>query len=280
MGDEAAKKENRPATARQSQRRAAVKKTTAKKGEKPKSEKAKSIQIKVPEKPAVAVDSLDAEQWARLLGLTWFESLKETLASSYMQSCLAYVEEERREKTIFPPPELMYSAFLKTPLDRVRVVIVGQDPYHQPGQAMGLCFSVPKGIKVPPSLMNVYKELKIHPFPHGDLSHWAQQGIFLLNSLLTVEKSKPMAHKNAGWADFTDKVIDIINTHCDRVIFILWGNPAHKKAKNVDRSKHFVLESAHPSPLSAHLFLGCDHFRKANQKLKEWGEPEIDWVPQ
>lgn len=249
------------------------------KNDKKKPSKAKKVQIKVPEKPAVDVSALNTGEWTKVMGSSWFNALKEEIASSYMQSCLAYVAEERLSKTIYPPPHLAYSAFLRTPLDRVRVVLVGQDPYHQQGQAMGLCFSVPKGVKVPPSLMNVYKELKIHPFEHGDLSNWARQGVFLLNSLLTVQESTPMAHKNAGWDQFTDKVIDTINERCPRVIFLLWGIPAQKKAKQVDRNKHFVLEGAHPSPLSASKFFGCDHFRKANAKLKEWGEPEIDWVP-
>lgn len=241
--------------------------------------KAKKTPPKVPEKPAVSVDSLDREIWTKALGVEWFAALQDTLASSLMQSCLAYVDEERKTKKIYPPPHLMYSAFANTPLDKLRVVIVGQDPYHQPGQAMGLCFSVPRGTKVPPSLVNVYKELGFHPFGHGDLTSWTRQGIFLLNSLLTVEESSPMSHKHAGWESFTDKVIDIINTKCPRVIFILWGKPAQKKASKVDRTKHFVLEGAHPSPLSAHLFKGCDHFNKTNEKLREWGEAEINWKP-
>jgi uracil-DNA glycosylase len=162
------------------------------------------------------------------------------------------------------------------------VVIIGQDPYHQPGQAHGLCFSVLPGVKVPPSLVNIYKELKrdldIEPASHGYLESWAQQGVLLLNAVLTVEDSNANAHQGKGWEGFTDKVIQVVNEQCDNVVFMLWGGYAQKKGAIIDTKKHLVLKAPHPSPLSAHRgFLGCQHFSQANDYLSHYGKTTINW---
>eukprot|EP00397_Hematodinium_sp_SG-2012_P038660 GEMP01042088.1.p1 GENE.GEMP01042088.1~~GEMP01042088.1.p1 ORF type:complete len:317 (+),score=68.77 GEMP01042088.1:56-952(+) len=255
-----------------------VKKNTEKKAD----TKKNVSQTQVVVKPAVPVNTLDADRWAKLLGPTWFEELKETLASSYMQSHLAHIDQERQTKMIFPPEELVYNAFHKTPLDRVRVVILDQSPYSQLGQAMGLAFSMPSGHKVPPTITNMYNELECTP-THGDLSHWAAQGVFLLTTSLTTELGRNNAH-DGGWAQFTQTVIELINSKCDHVVFLVWGNALQKKMKkiNIDRKKHVLLEGPHPAPLSSKVpnpFKGCDHFNVTNAKLKEWGLPEINWIP-
>ncbi len=186
------------------------------------------------------------------------------------------------EKKIFPPKDLVFNAFLQTPLGKIKIVILGQDPYHGPGQAMGLAFSVPQGVRHPPSLRNIFKEIQ-RDFGYatakdGDLSPWARQGVFLLNTVLTVEESKAASHQNKGWEDLTDDVIRTINAQTTNTVFLLWGAHAQKKKSLIDVDKHLVLESVHPSPLSAHRgFIGCGHFTKSNEFLKTRGKEEIDW---
>jgi len=186
-------------------------------------------------------------------------------------------------KTIFPPQGAWFRALELTPLDKVRVVILGQDPYHGPGQAHGLCFSVPPGVRPPPSLANIYKELGsdlgLPRPPHGFLEHWARQGVLLLNSVLTVEMAKAASHSKKGWEPITDAIIAQVNDKAEPVVFMLWGAYAHKKAANVDGHRHLVLKAAHPSPLSAHAgFLGCKHFSQCNAFLVSNGLPPIDWT--
>lgn len=186
-------------------------------------------------------------------------------------------------KTIFPPQGAWFRALELTPLDKLRVVILGQDPYHGPGQAHGLCFSVPPGVRPPPSLVNIYKELGndlgLPRPPHGFLEHWARQGVLLLNSVLTVEMAKAASHSKKGWEPFTDAIIARVNDKAEPVVFMLWGAYAHKKAANVDGRRHLVLKAAHPSPLSAHTgFLGCKHFSQCNAFLVSNGLPPIDWT--
>ncbi|WP_438362334.1 uracil-DNA glycosylase [Marinobacterium sedimentorum] len=190
--------------------------------------------------------------------------------------------EQQAGKQIYPAPEHWLHALQSTALEDVKVVILGQDPYHQPGQAQGLSFSVPAGIKVPPSLRNIYKELQsdlgIEPAQHGCLESWARQGVLLLNAVLTVEQGQAASHQGRGWERFTDKVIHAVNGHCNGVVFILWGSYAQKKGAFVDTQRHLVLQSPHPSPLAAHRgFFGCRHFSQANAFLKAQGRTPINW---
>lgn len=216
----------------------------------------------------------------QLMHKEWFDELKGELQKSYFKNMYLRIKEERKLKVIYPPENLVFNAFMKTPLSQVKVVIVGQDPYHQKGQAMGLSFSVPMGIKIPPSLKNMLKEIKQESH-HGNLISWSNQGVFLLNSSLTVEDSKPMSHKNYGWERFTDKVIDIINEKRSKIVFMLWGNFAIKKCAKIDTKKHFILKAGHPSPLSIKHFQNCDHFNKCNTILKENNLNPIKWeLPQ
>ncbi len=190
--------------------------------------------------------------------------------------------EKRAGKRIFPPGDEFFSAFSHTPLARVKVVILGQDPYHGEGQAHGLSFSVRAGVAIPPSLMNIYKELHSElalPIPtHGDLTAWADQGVLLLNSVLSVECARAASHQGKGWEQFTDRVIEVINTHREGVVFMLWGSYAQRKGAIIDARRHCVLKAPHPSPLSAHRgFFGCGHFLAANRYLESKGERPIDW---
>ena len=215
---------------------------------------------------------------------SWKEALSPEFESPYMQQLKAFlVEEKQRGKAIFPRGSEYFRALDLTPLDEVQVVILGQDPYHGFGQAHGLCFSVRPGVRIPPSLVNIYKELEtdlgIPPARHGFLESWAKQGVLLLNSVLTVEESQAASHQGKGWERFTDAVIRQVNDECDGVVFMLWGSYAQKKAAFVDTERHLVLKAAHPSPLSAHNgFLGCRHFSKANAYLAEHGREPIDWA--
>ncbi|RUO45844.1 uracil-DNA glycosylase [Pseudidiomarina aquimaris] len=212
--------------------------------------------------------------------LTWTDLLGSEKQRPYFVELLARVQAERDAgKTIFPPSEQVFNAFKYTKLEELKVVILGQDPYHGQGQAHGLCFSVPKGVKLPPSLRNIYKAIR-HDYPdyqppeHGDLTHWAEQGVLLLNTVLTVEEGKAHSHASWGWERFTDSVIEKINDHCEGVVFLLWGAHAQKKGALIDRQRHHVLTAVHPSPLSAHRgFLTCGHFRRTNELL----EVGIDW---
>ncbi len=213
---------------------------------------------------------------------TWNNLLRNELLKPYIQTLENNLTQAYATKTIYPPKDQIFSAFNLTPFDKVKVVIIGQDPYHGPNQAHGLCFSVQPEIKVPPSLANIYKEvesdLNIKMPPHGHLKAWALQGVLMLNSILTVEAGKPMSHKNMGWEIFTDHVIDLINEKKENVVFMLWGSPAHAKAKNVDPKKHFVLKSVHPSPLSSYRgFFGCKHFSQCNDFLISKKIAPINW---
>jgi uracil-DNA glycosylase len=217
------------------------------------------------------------------LAATWRKYLETDLNSKPMQDLKIFLEKEYdSKKTIFPKANEYFYALDMTPLDQVKVVILGQDPYHGPGQAHGLSFSVQDGVRFPPSLQNIYKELEadlgIPISKSGDLTRWAKQGVLLLNSVLTVEKEKAASHKDRGWEGFTDLIISTVNEHCENVVFILWGSYAQKKAAFVDRKKHLVLESVHPSPLSSYRgFFGSKPFSKANAYLKKHGKKEIDW---
>ena len=215
---------------------------------------------------------------------SWLEALRGEFDEPYMADLKRFLAVEReRGKKIFPRAREWFRALDLTPLDEVRVVILGQDPYHGEGQAHGLCFSVQPGVRPPPSLLNVYKELKsdlgIEPRRHGFLEQWASQGVLLLNSVLTVEMGRAASHRERGWERFTDRIIREVNARPGPVVFMLWGSYAQKKAAFVDTSRHLVLKAAHPSPLSAHSgFLGCRHFSKANAFLESRGLRPIDWA--
>jgi len=215
---------------------------------------------------------------------SWKKLLKEEFAKDYMQALQDKLRLEYQEKIIYPKPSDIFSAFNLTSFDKVKVVIIGQDPYHGPDQAHGLCFSVQPQIKIPPSLANVYKEIEsdlgIKMPPHGHLKSWAEQGALLLNSILTVENGNPMAHKKLGWEVFTDHVIDLIKEKKENVVFMLWGSFAQKKGAKIDRIKHLVLESGHPSPMSANQgkWFGNKHFSQANAYLKKNNLGMIDWL--
>lgn len=216
------------------------------------------------------------------LETTWLENLEEEFSKKYMLELSSFLNEEMTNHKIYPPVSEIFNAFNKTPFPKVKVVILGQDPYHAFNQAHGLSFSVSKATKIPPSLVNIFKELNRSlglSFPsHGCLESWSAQGVFLLNTVLTVRESLPNSHAGRGWELFTDKVIEILNSKKQNLVFLLWGNPARNKAKNLDKSKHLVLETSHPSPLSAHRgFLGCDHFKKSNEYLVSKGMTPIDW---
>jgi uracil-DNA glycosylase len=213
---------------------------------------------------------------------SWKEALQAEFDQPYFQTIATFLRTEKEAgKTIYPPGSLIFNAFNTTPLDQVKVVILGQDPYHNPGEAMGLSFSVPKGVRIPPSLQNIYKELHDDvgvPIPnHGDLTAWAQRGVFLLNAMLTVEKNKPQSHQKIGWQNFTDAVIKKLSGQREHLVFMLWGAYAIKKNLLIDNSKHLALEAAHPSPLARGAFFGNKHFSKANEYLVANGKEAIDW---
>ncbi len=214
---------------------------------------------------------------------SWKQALKKEFGQSYFQNIVDHLKTERLQgKTLYPRGTDIFRAFNTTPLDKVKLVIIGQDPYHGAGQAHGLCFSVQKGIAPPPSLVNIFKELKedvgIDMPSHGDLTHWAEQGVFLLNASLSVRAGEPMSHSKIGWAQFTDQVIRTLSDQKQSIVFLLWGKFAQEKVLLIDQKKHLVLKAAHPSPLSAHAgFLGCRHFSKANQWLMSKGMDPIDW---
>ena len=215
---------------------------------------------------------------------SWKTPLNSEFASPYMAVLKQFlIDEKAKGARIFPKGGQYFRALDLTPLDKVRVVILGQDPYHGEGQAHGLCFSVLPGVRPPPSLVNIYKEIEadlgIRPARHGFLEHWAQQGVLLLNSVLTVQMGMAASHQGKGWERFTDAIIRLVNERRDPVVFMLWGSYAQKKAAFVDASRHLVLKAPHPSPLSAHNgFFGCHHFSKANAFLESKGLPPIDWA--
>ncbi|QZN94694.1 uracil-DNA glycosylase [Symbiopectobacterium purcellii] len=219
--------------------------------------------------------------------LTWHDVLAQEKEQPYFVQTLTFVGNARAEgKVIYPPQKDVFNAFRYTEFNQVKVVILGQDPYHGPNQAHGLSFSVRPGIPAPPSLMNMYKELAndIPGFTiprHGCLQSWAEQGVLLLNTVLTVEAGQAHSHANLGWETFTDRVISALNEKREGIVFLLWGAHAQKKGSIIDTQRHHVLKSPHPSPLSAHRgFLGCHHFSKTNQLLQQQGQPPIDWMPQ
>lgn len=218
-----------------------------------------------------------------LIEKSWNKALLPYFETESFKKLMEFVKEEYRTKKIYPKQEELFRAFTLTPLPSVRVVILGQDPYHGEGQACGLCFSVQDGMPLPPSLKNIYKEIESDlgvekDFGNGNLERWATQGVFLLNSVLTVEADSPASHKGRGWDDFTDTVIKTISETQDRVVFLLWGNFAKGKKVLIDEKKHLVLEATHPSPFSVHNgFFGCKHFSKCNSYLGERGEKQIDW---
>jgi uracil-DNA glycosylase len=225
---------------------------------------------------ALEIEQLPAE---------WMKVLHQELTKPYFRRLKEFLAEEQRRHTVFPPPSLIYS-WTQCAFSTLKVVIIGQDPYHNFKQAMGLCFSVPRGTTVPPSLLNIYKELtKDVPFvapAHGDLTSWSQKGVLLLNTALTVRAHEPASHSGRGWEQFTDAVIRAVSKERTNIVFILWGNHAQKKASMIDRKRHLVLMGVHPSPLSASRgFFGCRHFSKANEYLSSHGRTPIDWqLPQ
>ncbi|HOX50854.1 MAG TPA: uracil-DNA glycosylase [Fibrobacteria bacterium] len=214
---------------------------------------------------------------------SWLSRLEPEFASPWFSDLKAFLQAEKASgATVYPPGGRIFAALDATPYESVRAVILGQDPYHGPGQAHGLCFSVPAGIRPPPSLVNIHKELASDlglPLPrHGSLEKWAAQGVLLLNTCLTVRAGAPLSHQGRGWERFTDRIVELVAQKPDPVVFLLWGSPAREKTQRVDLSRHGVIASPHPSPLSAHRgFFGSRPFSRANALLRQWGRPEIDW---
>ena len=214
--------------------------------------------------------------------ISWFKELKTEFKKPYMKDLRSFLAKEKlKNRIVCPESSKIFYSLMLTPLESTKVVIIGQDPYHGEGQAQGLAFSVESDRAIPPSLVNIFKEIKsdmnIEPPIHGDLSNWSRQGVLLLNSVLTVEKGNPASHAGRGWEVFTDKIIEILNKR-DGLVFLLWGAQAQKKGLTIDRRRHLVLEAPHPSPLSAHRgFIGCKHFSKTNTFLRERRDLEIQW---
>lgn len=215
---------------------------------------------------------------------SWREVLQPQFDSVYFEMLTTFVRKAYQASTVYPPGSKIFEAFNRTPFDKVKVVILGQDPYHGPNQAHGLCFSVQDGIQPPPSLINIYKELQKEygvavNMTNGNLARWADQGVLLLNATLTVEAGKAGSHQGKGWETFTDAAIKALSDRREGLVFMLWGSYAQQKGRVIDRSKHLVLESSHPSPLSVYRgFDGCGHFKKANQYLQSRGQEPIDWL--
>lgn len=213
---------------------------------------------------------------------SWKEVLAEEFDKPYFELLAQFIRKEYSENVVYPPGSKIFSAFDLTPFKDVKVVILGQDPYHEPGQAHGLAFSVQPGVQIPPSLQNIFKEISddMHtPYPdNGLLERWAKQGVLLLNNVLTVRHASPLSHKDKGWEEFTDRVVEIISSQKENVVFLLWGSQAQRKGQVIDTKKHLVLKAPHPSPLSAYRgFLGCRHFSKTNEYLRQHGMGEIIW---
>jgi uracil-DNA glycosylase len=213
---------------------------------------------------------------------SWKAVLQDEFQSAYFNDLRQFLIDEKQEHVVYPPGPLIFNAFNLCPFDKVKVVVLGQDPYHGPGQANGLCFSVSNGIKHPPSLVNIFKEMQKDlniPYPKtGDLTGWASQGVLLINTSLTVRAHTPMSHQGKGWEQFTDAVIRQLSEKREGVVFILWGRHAQNKRVLIDTSKHYLLEAAHPSPFSANGFFGCRHFSKANYLLLQQGKDPINWI--
>ncbi len=232
-------------------------------------------------RPAVCVTSFAMNKTPHLEP-SWLEVLGDEFEKPYMQELKKFLVEEKKLHPVYPKGSEIFNAFWSTPFDQVKVVLLGQDPYHGEGQAHGLCFSVRRGVKPPPSLMNIFRELYNeygYPCPnHGDLSSWARQGVLMLNTVLTVRAHQANSHRNHGWEQFTDCAIRALNDHRDGLCFVLWGQPAAQKAKMIDTTRHLVLKAPHPSPLSAsHGFFGCGHFLQINQYLTSIGQEPINW---
>lgn len=212
---------------------------------------------------------------------SWLAALKDEFEAPYFSNLRQFLIEEKQKYVIYPPGNQIFSAFNHTPFDKVKVVILGQDPYHGAGQGNGLCFSVSPGIKQPPSLVNIFKEIRDDvgiPIPKtGNLTPWANQGVLLINTVLTVRAGEANSHKGKGWETFTNAVIKKISENKEGVVFLLWGGPAKQKEELIDGSKHFILKAAHPSPLAGGAFFGCKHFSKTNEILRNQGKKEIDW---
>ena len=225
---------------------------------------------------------MDAQNKIDLID-AWQQPLQTAFAAPYMQQLRAFLKAEKASgKIIYPKGKAIFQALNSTPLDQVKVVILGQDPYHGPGQAHGLCFSVPDGIALPPSLLNIFTELKqdlqVDNSHTGNLLPWAQQGVLLLNSVLTVEHGQAAAHQGKGWESFTDQVFQLVNQHTEHTVFLLWGKYAQVKGSQINRERHLVLMAPHPSPLSAYRgFIGCRHFSQANRYLEQHGRTPIHW---
>ncbi|MFM2392315.1 MAG: hypothetical protein RLZZ546_292 [Bacteroidota bacterium] len=213
---------------------------------------------------------------------SWKKLLSKEFEKEYFKEIRKFLHKEKSDgKIIYPPGNLIFKAFDLTPVSNLKVIILGQDPYHNPGEAMGLCFSVPKNVKIPPSLINIYKELHLDvgtEMPsHGDLTQWAEQGVLLLNAFLTVEKNIPTSHSKIGWNEFTDGVIKTVSDQLENIVFLLWGNFAKSKSILIDNQKHLILSSAHPSPLAGKAFFNNHHFSKTNEYLTAHGKKEINW---
>ena len=213
---------------------------------------------------------------------SWKQALQSEFEKPYFAGLVASLHEEKaRGEVIYPPGSQIFRAFELTPVPQVKVVILGQDPYHNPGQAMGLSFSVPDGVPAPPSLVNIFKEISsdlgIRMSGSPNLEPWARQGVLLLNSILTVRAGQAASHRSLGWETFTDAVIKYLSDNCDGIVFMLWGNFARTKASLIDTAKHLILEAAHPSPLARGAFFGCKHFSKANNFLTFKGKTAIEW---
>ncbi|KAL4609629.1 uracil-DNA glycosylase-like [Arapaima gigas] len=231
-----------------------------------------------------ALERLSARNVPQGFGESWKKALNAEFAKPYFAKLMSFVAAERRRYTVYPPPTQVFSWTQMCTIQDVKVVILGQDPYHGPSQAHGLCFSVQKPVPPPPSLENMYKELSMdiegfqHP-GHGDLTGWAKQGVLLLNAVLTVRAHQANSHRDQGWESFTDAVVLWLNTHLDGLVFMLWGAYAQRKGDVINRKRHHVLQTAHPSPLSAHRgFFGCRHFSKTNELLQRSGKKPIDWT--
>lgn len=213
---------------------------------------------------------------------SWKVLLQEEFQKEYFLDLVRFLKSEKAQgKTIYPPGSKIFNAFELCPVDQVKAVVIGQDPYHNPGEAMGLSFSVPKAVRIPPSLKNIYKEiytdLNIDPAPHGDLTNWANQGVLLLNAMLTVEKNKPGSHRKIGWQNFTDAVISQLSNQRSNLVFLLWGNFAKSKKVLIDKNKHLILEAAHPSPLARGAYFGSKHFSQTNSYLISKNKTAINW---
>ena len=215
------------------------------------------------------------------LAASWQTKLTPEFVKPYWQKLEIFLNEELKTQSIYPPQHLIFNAFVKCPFEAVKVVIIGQDPYHTEGQANGLCFSVNDGVKIPPSLQNIFKEIQTDlgkDIPtSGNLEHWAEQGVLLLNTILTVKANAAASHRNKGWEQFTTTVIRLISTQKQNVVFLLWGNYAQQKGRIIDATKHHILQAAHPSPLSAKRFFDNKHFSQTNQYLQQNGKIPIDW---